>query len=69
MDGTLTRGTVSMLFGNLRAHKVRQVRGIRLHHLKERFRDADQEGFVAYMRGDSMLANAVNSPVKKLTQL
>jgi HK97 family phage major capsid protein len=57
-----------MLFGNLKKYKVRQVREIRMYRLQERYRDNDQDGFVAFGRQDGNLLDAGTAPVKKLTQ-
>ena len=69
MASEIASGNVTMLFGDLQQHKVRQVKGIRLYHLEERYKDTDEVGFMAFVRGDSILLNVANSPIKKLTQI
>lgn len=66
MDSAIATGADAMIFGDLRKYKVRLVREIRLRRLVERFADADQEGFVAFARGDGDLLDAGTGPVKKL---
>lgn len=68
MQATVASGTKTMLFGQLSKYKVRQVRGIRLRRLVERYADTDQEGFVAFIRQDGNLLNAGTAPVKHMLQ-
>lgn len=58
----------TIAFGSLRHYKVRQVRSIRIRRLVERYAEKDQEGFVAFLRGDGDLLDAGTNPVKHLTQ-
>lgn len=62
-----TTGKIPVLFGAFKKYKIRRVRGIRLRRLVERYADADQEGFVAFMRADGHLLDAGTAPVRKLT--
>jgi len=58
----------TLLFGQLSKYKVRRVRGMRLYRLVERYRDTDQDGFVAFVREDGNLLDAGTAPVKYLQQ-
>lgn len=55
-----------VLFGDFRRFVVRYAGGPRFYHLKERFRDTDQDGFVAFRRFDSNTIKA--SALKVLLQ-
>lgn len=55
-----------MLYGQLPKYKVRRVGGVRMYRLQERYRDNDQDGFVAFVRMDGKLLNAGVAPVKYL---
>lgn len=63
-----TTGLKSMLFGQLNKYKIREVRGIRLRRLVERYAEVDQEGFVAFARYDGALIDAGVAPVKHMLQ-
>lgn len=65
---TIAAGATTMVFGALKKIKVREVRDIRLYRLEERYRDSDQDGFVAFMRQDCQLLDAGTHPVKSLKQ-
>ena len=67
MEGTIATGNDVMLFGDFTKMKLREVNQIRMYRLVERYRDNDQDGFVAFCRGDSRLLNAGTNPIKKLT--
>lgn len=66
MASVTTTGTTVMLFGNIPAYKVRRVNGIRMYRLEERYRDTDQDGFIALLRADGNLLTAGTNPVQKL---
>ena len=68
MSSTITTTDKTMLFGLLSNYKVRQVRGIRFYRLEERYRDNDQDGFLAFVRRDGGLLDAGTAPVKYLQQ-
>jgi HK97 family phage major capsid protein len=68
MSSTISAGAVTMLFGDLSAYKIRQVNEVRLYRLTERYRDNDQDGFVAFIEGDGHLLDAGDGPVRKMTQ-
>lgn len=67
MDTTFTAGSFPVLFGDLSKYKVRQVRGIRMRRLVERYADTDQEAFIAFIRADGDLLDAGTNPVKTLS--
>lgn len=66
MDSTFGSGKKTVLFGQLNRYKIREVRGVRLYRLQERYRDNDQDGFVAFLRQDGNLVDAGTAPVKAL---
>jgi HK97 family phage major capsid protein len=68
MASAIQASAVTMLFGQLSQFKVRQVNGVRLYRLTEKYRENDQDAFLAFVEGDSKLLDAGDSPVKKLTQ-
>lgn len=68
MASSVATTNVTMLFGQFSQYKVRQVNQIRFYRLTERYRDTDQDGFIAFIRGDGNLLNAGDNPVKKMTQ-
>lgn len=68
MASSVATTNVTVLFGLLSKYKIRKVRGVRLYRLVERYRDLDQDGFVAFIREDGKLLDAGTAPVKKLTQ-
>ncbi len=64
MASTIAANNVVMLFGQLFKYKVRQVAQIRLYRLQERYRDSDQDGFLAFIAADGNLLTAGTTPVK-----
>ena len=58
----------TVLFGQLNKYKIRRVRQVRFYRLEERYRDTDQDGFVAFLREDGNLLSAGTMPVKYLKQ-
>mgnify|MGYP000866601350 CR=1 FL=1 len=68
MDSTVTSGKKTILFGNLSNYKIRRVNGVRLYRLTERYRDYDQDGFVAFVREDGNLLTSGTTRVKYLAQ-
>lgn len=69
MASSIATGAITMIFGQLKAHKIRQVNQVRLKRLEERYADYDQTGFMAFMSFGSNLVSAGTAPVKKLAQL
>lgn len=67
MASSISSGSITVLFGDLSAYKVRQVGQVVLRRLDERFADTNQTGFLAIARGDGNLLDAGDNPVKKLT--
>jgi HK97 family phage major capsid protein len=68
MQATVATGTRTMVFGNLSYYKLRLVQDIRLYRLVERYRENDQDGFVAFMSADGNLLDMGQGPVKCLLQ-
>jgi HK97 family phage major capsid protein len=66
MDSATTSGKKTLLFGQLPKYKIRRVNKLRLYRLEERYRDTDQDGFVALVREDGNLLTAGTAPVKYL---
>ncbi|MGE4297030.1 MAG: phage major capsid protein [Desulfovibrionaceae bacterium] len=54
----------SILFGDLSLYHIREVKGIHLLRLEERYADYLQVGFLAFQRCDGDLLNAGTNPVK-----
>jgi hypothetical protein len=67
MDSTVASGKKTLLFGRLSNYKIRSVGITRMYRLQERYRDTDQDGFVAFIREDGNLLTAGTAPVKVLT--
>lgn len=67
MEG-LAASKVSLLYGALNMYKVRRVGMMRFYRLTERYREKDQDGFVAMMSADGGLLNAGTNAVQKLVQ-
>lgn len=69
---SMATGAKTMLFGAFRYYKVRDVRGVRLVRLNERYAIEDQTAFVAFLRSDGKLLNpgasAATAPMKHLIQ-
>lgn len=66
MDSTVASTKVSMIFGALSHYKIRSVGMVRMYRLQERYRDSDQDGFLAFMREDGNLLTAGTPPLKGL---
>ncbi len=64
MDGAAVSATKVMLFGLLSKYMIRTVGGVRMYRLQERYRDNDQDGFMAFLREDGNLLDAGTHPVK-----
>lgn len=69
MASALVTTAKTMLFGDLSAYKIRDVKGIRMKRLTERYADEDVEGFVAFLRTDGNLLDAGTHPVKRMVQV
>lgn len=68
MASSVATSNKTLLFGQLSKYKIRRVNEIRLYRLEERYRDNDQDGFVAFVREDGNLLDAGTAPVKYLQQ-
>lgn len=68
MASAVTTGLKTVLFGVLSKFKVRKVRDVRMYRLQERYRDLDQDGFIAFQRIDSKILQAGTVPIKYITQ-
>jgi len=56
----------TVLFGQLNKYKIRDVAGLRLRRLVERYAEVDQEAFIAFSRHDGDMLDAGTDPVKHL---
>lgn len=66
MASSIATTNVTMLYGLFSKFLIRDVGPVRIFRLTERYRDYDQDGFVAFMRTDSDAINT--SAIKKMTQ-
>jgi HK97 family phage major capsid protein len=57
-----------MLFGDFSKYKIRDVLGMQLLRLSERYADYLQVGFIAFSRHDGDLVDAGTNPIKHLVQ-
>jgi len=62
----IVSGAKTVVYGALKKYKIRDVSQIRMRRLVERYADADQEGFVMFMRSDGQLLDAGTHPLKYL---
>lgn len=69
MASSVTNSAKTILFGQLGKYKIRRAGGMRMYRLEERYRDNDQDGFIALIREDGNLLSAGTAPVKYLQQL
>ena len=63
----IAASAVVMLGGDLNHYKIRTVGETRFYRLQERYRDSDQDGFIAFIREDGNLLTAGTAPVKNMT--
>lgn len=68
MASSVATTNKTMLFGQLFRHKIRRVNGVRLYRLQERYRDLDQDAFLAFLREDSNMLVSGTQPVKHMLQ-
>jgi HK97 family phage major capsid protein len=66
MDNTVATGKNVATYGDHFYYKIRDVGEVRIYHLEERYRDTDQDGFIALSRNDGNLLIAGNAPVKAM---
>lgn len=64
----MTTGLKSVAFGDFSYHWLREVRGVSVLRLEERYADYGQVGFLAFQRHDAKYVNAGTDPVKVLVQ-
>lgn len=69
MASSIASGNITMLFGQFPQFKVRQVGAVRLYRLVERYRENDQDAFLAFIEGDSNLLDAGDGVIRKMTQV
>ena len=58
----------TVAFGDMSAYKIRDVKGIQVLRLVERYADYGQVGFLAFHRHDAKLIDAGTHPIKVLQQ-
>lgn len=58
-----TAGLKALCFGNLSRYRLRMVNDMRMYRLTERYRETDQDGFVAFVRMDGHIRNAGTNPI------
>lgn len=68
MQSSIATGTKTLLFGDFSHYVIREVRTLRVRRLVERFADADQEGFIGFLRYDGRILDAGTHPIKHLIQ-
>jgi HK97 family phage major capsid protein len=66
MSTAVITGTKAVLFGALSKYLIRDVLGVTLLRLDERYADFHQVAFLAFARADGNLLNAGTNPVKHL---
>ena len=64
----LATGEKTILFGDMTKYIIREVQGISLVRLVERYADYHEEAYIAIQRWDGDLLNAGTAPVKHLIQ-
>jgi len=65
---SIATGEKTILFGDMKKFKIRDVLGYQMMRLNERYADYLQVGFIGFMRCDSGLLDAGTNPVKHLIQ-
>ncbi len=68
MQSSIATGTKTILFGLFSKYKIRDVGGIRLNRVNERFIETDNIGFNVISYHDGHLLDAGTHPVKHLLQ-
>jgi HK97 family phage major capsid protein len=64
----IATGNKTISFGQHKKYYIRDVQGIFVLRLTERYADYGQVGFIAFMRQDSELLDAGTNPIKVLQQ-
>lgn len=67
MDSTIASGKKTILWGRFSNYKIRTVGDVRMYRLEERYRDTDQDAFIAFTREDGNLLTAGTAVVKYLS--
>jgi HK97 family phage major capsid protein len=65
----ITNSAKTVLFGDFSNYFIRDVRGIQVLRLVERYAEYRQIGFLAFARADAVLVDAGTHPIKYLQQL
>jgi HK97 family phage major capsid protein len=68
MASSVATGNKTICFGQHSRYKIRRVNQVRMYRLEERYRDTDQDGFIALVREDGNLLATGTSPLKYLQQ-
>lgn len=68
MASSIAASAKTVLFGDMKTMKIRDVGRVRIKRLVERYADYDQVGYIAFYRGDSKVLNAGTNPIKYLVQ-
>jgi HK97 family phage major capsid protein len=68
MQATVATATKTLLCGAMSKYKIRDVKGLRVRRLVERYADADQVGYITFMRSDGKVLNPGTNPIKHLLQ-
>jgi HK97 family phage major capsid protein len=68
LDSAVTTTKKTVFGGLLSKYKVRTVDDVRMYRLVERYRDYDQDGFIAFLREDGKLLDAGTAPVQYIQQ-
>ncbi len=63
MDNTIASGKNTIAGGQLSKYKIRTVGEVRMYRLQERYRDTDEDAFLAFMREDGNMLDAGTHPV------
>lgn len=64
----MTTGQKSVLAGNFRSYKIRQVDKVRVYRLTERYRENDQDAFLAFVEADGNLLDPGTGVIRYLVQ-
>lgn len=64
----IAAGAKTILFGDFSKYKYRQVKGVLIRRLEERFADNNEVGFLVFKRASGHLINAGTNPIKHLIQ-
>jgi HK97 family phage major capsid protein len=67
MDATIASGKKTVAFGSFFPYKIRDVMGILIRRLDERYAEFGQIAFLAFARHDGSLVDAGTNPLKVLT--